>query len=193
MSEISELEEKLVQSQKKLNDLQYEVNAIHMELMRLKDEQGITTPVTPVQPTSPYRQQTAQQQPASPYRQQPVQPQQSGEGYWASQMIGYKGPKTTPAPAAPSVDQPVSNKKPLDTELLVGVKGMGIVASILVFISFILFAMYLIPGLTDTIKMVMMFVVSIVMTGVGLFFWFRKKESLFFLSLGACGVDSFLI
>ena len=29
MSEIQELEAKLVQSQKKLNDLQYEVNAIH--------------------------------------------------------------------------------------------------------------------------------------------------------------------
>ena len=38
MSDIQELEAKLVQSQKKLNDLQYEVNAIHMELVKLKAE-----------------------------------------------------------------------------------------------------------------------------------------------------------
>ena len=38
MSEIDELEARLRQSQKKISDLQYEVNAIHMELMKLKDE-----------------------------------------------------------------------------------------------------------------------------------------------------------
>ena len=243
MSEISELEEKLRQSQKKLNDLQYEVNAIHMELMKLKDEENgapvmsasqaaqleqrtvqqgaVSQPVQqkPVQPQgSPYRQQTTGPQ-GSPYRQQttsqqgtpnkqgqPAQtqqdqlvPGQSGQiqagaqGRFVrpqAQSMQYSGGHTPVQGYAPQ--QPKKPKKP-DAEIMMGIRGMGIVASILVFISFILFAMYLIPGLTEEIKMALMFIVSIAMTTVGLIFWFKKKESLFFLSLGACGVGALYI
>ncbi|SEP76363.1 hypothetical protein SAMN02910369_00572 [Lachnospiraceae bacterium NE2001] len=252
MSEIQELEAKLVQSQKKLNDLQYEVNAIHMELLKLKDEEkaagrvveeqqrqeSVQTEQAPRQYVSPYRQQQVQpvqpgvQQQVQPVQpgvqpqiqpaQQGVQPQPAQQGrpdaqpivqpsvqqtqvpayqpqpkYWESQMPGYKGPKTVPywgAKAANGINAPADNvKPPRDTEWLVGIRGMGIVASILVFISFILFAMYLIPGLTDEIKMALMFIISSGLTAVGLFFWLRKKESLFFLSLGACGIGALYI
>lgn len=115
---------------------------------------------------------------------QPAQPSQQGNG---RPFMG------NPQMAQPYGKQSAGLKKARDAETLMGIKGMGIVASILVFISFILFAMYLIPGLTDTVKMVLMFVVSISLTAVGLFFWLRKKESLFFLSLGACGIGAIYI
>ena len=222
MSEIQELEAKLVESQKKLNDLQYEVNAIHMELLKLKDEEKTQVKQEAQQYVSPYRQQpaaqgqpTAQeqqvvqqqpvvQQPVAAQGQPDVQPSiqpdmqqtqvqeyQPKPKYWEAQMPGYKGPKPD-GYWGPS--DPTTNVKPArDTEWLVGIRGMGIVASILVFISFILFAMYLIPGLTDEIKMALMFIISGGLTAVGLFFWLRKKESLFFLSLGACGIGALYI
>ena len=75
MSEISELEEKLRQSQKKLNDLQYEVNAIHMELMKLKDEEN-GAPVMSASQAAQLEQRTVQQGAVSqPVQQKPVQPQ----------------------------------------------------------------------------------------------------------------------
>ena len=240
MLEISELEEKLRQSQKKLNDLQYEVNAIHMELLKLKEgEQPVQTktepiqsvqPVQSVQPAQPVKQgvqtaqpvnqqqgqpapqsqgkpapqqgvqpqQTQQVPPVSPYRQQQSQSQPANQQQPAGQNSVYG--QQRPVQGQPAmqyiqdtqVQQFKKPKKP-DAEILMGIKGMGIVASILVFISFILFAMYLIPGLTDTIKMALMFIISIAMTAVGLFNWLKKKDSLFFLSLGACGIGALYI
>ena len=70
---------------------------------------------------------------------------------------------------------------------------MAIVASVLVFISFVLFAMYLIPGLTDEIKMALMFIVSFALTGIGLGLWSKKKDNVFLLALGACGIGAIYI
>ena len=80
-----------------------------------------------------------------------------------------------------------------NAEAVLGKNIMGIAASVLIFISFILFAMLLIPSLTDGMKMGLMFFVSISVTAIGLFKWFKNKESIFFISLGACGVGSIYI
>ena len=58
--------------------------------------------------------------------------------------------------------------KPKDLENMIGKSWMGIFASILIFISFILFATLLAPFITDTIKMIAMYVVSILLTTFGL-------------------------
>ena len=57
MSEIQELEAKLIQSQKKLNELQYEVNIIHKELQKLKEESsGQLSGMQPAQSGQPLQQ-----------------------------------------------------------------------------------------------------------------------------------------
>ncbi len=230
MSDIQELEAKLVQSQKKLNDLQYEVNAIHMELVKLKAENPQPQVAQQTQANPQPQHQFIPDAPAmNPNMDQMVSNVQAGnqpnvqqsapntQKYWESEMP-FKNKARVPAGNAPASNGPYRNtpagngpyrnvpagngpyrnaspapQKARDTEILVGIKGMGIVASILVFISFILFAMYLIPGLTDTVKMTLMFVISGVLTFVGLFFWLRKKESMFFLSLGGCGIGAIYI
>ena len=71
---------------------------------------------------------------------------------------------------------------------------MGIAASVLIFISFILFATLMIPLLTDGMKITLMLAVSFGITAAGLIVWFRKnRKSTFFLSLGACGVGAVYI
>ncbi len=202
MSEIDELEARLRQSQKKISDLQYEVNAIHMELMKLKDEgKPVQLKTEAVQKQPVKRQQGAQPQQrqqappvqqGSPYRQQNLDQPQENRPVYGQQGQSQNQPSMQYNQADSQVTQFKKPKKP-DAEIMMGIRGMGIVASILVFISFILFAMYLIPGLTDEIKMALMFIVSIAMTTVGLILWFKKKESLFFLSLGACGIGALYI
>ena len=163
MSEISELEEKLRQSQKKLNDLQYEVNAIHMELLKLKEGgQPVQTKTEPAQPVNQQQrqavpqsqgkpaplqgvqpQQTQQVPPVSPYRQQQAQSQPANQQQPAVQnsVYGQQGQVQGQPVMKYSQDTQVQQfkrpKKP-DAEILMGIKGMGIVASILVFISFII-------------------------------------------------------
>ena len=224
MSEISELEVKLEESQKKLSELQYEINSIKMEMVKMK---GAYTPAQNQQQTSPYRQ-ALQQQPAQqqrPVQQQPVQQQPYAQGQPVqqqrpvqqqpyaqgqpvqSQYVQQQHPvqqqgyaqgqpvqnQYMPQQAAQNRPVPQRQKSAKDTETIVGIKVMAIVASVLVFISFVLFAMYLIPGLTDEIKMALMFIVSFALTGIGLGLWSKKRDNIFLLALGACGIGAIYI
>ncbi len=82
----------------------------------------------------------------------------------------------------------------ISMEEMLGKNIMGIAASILIFISFILFAILMVPSLTDVIKVVLMFAVSGGITGFSLFMWLKKsRKSAFFLSLLACGVGALYI
>jgi hypothetical protein len=84
--------------------------------------------------------------------------------------------------------------KKFNTEELLGKNIMGIAASVLIFISFILFAVLMVPLLTDNIKVILMLTVSLGITAFGLIMWFRKdRKSTFFLSLSACGVGAVYI
>ena len=55
MSEISELEVRLAESQKKLKEVQFEINAIQMELINLKGGGPVTAQQPPEGAMSPYR------------------------------------------------------------------------------------------------------------------------------------------
>ena len=90
-----------------------------------------------------------------------------------------------------SYNQP--NRKTIDTEAWLGKNIMAIAASVLIFISFILFATLLIPKLTEGMKITLMLLVSFGITGFGLYRWFKNKDSVFFLSLSACGIGSVYI
>lgn len=96
--------------------------------------------------------------------------------------------------AAREASREAAQKREIPTEEMLGKHIMGIAASVLIFISFILFATLMIPLLTDGMKITLMLAVSIGITAVGLIVWFRKnRESTFFLSLAACGVGAVYI
>ena len=84
-------------------------------------------------------------------------------------------------------------KKRSMTESFIGKNIMGIAASVLIFISLTLFATLIIPKVPDEVKLVLMFAVSFAVTAVGFAKWFPKKESNFFLILGACGMGMIYI
>ena len=111
-----------------------------------KNPQSYQTASQPVQSFQPH-------QPVQ--NNQPVQPHNSVQ----QKQQGYKQPR-----------------QKTDTEALLGKNIMGIAASILIFISFILFATLIIPKLTEEIKITLMLGVSFGITALGLFKWFKKKK-----------------
>lgn len=80
-----------------------------------------------------------------------------------------------------------------DLESVVGKLWMGAIASVLIFISIIMFATLLLPVLTDTLKMIAMFVVSFGVTIVGLVKLKKNPDSPFYLALSGCGIGSIYI
>ena len=185
------------QMQDKLNFLSVEMMHMSKQLEYLKQESvGQPAPVQqptqqpvvqrPVQPTPVP--QTVQQpvvqkqvQPAVPQQQaQPVAPQPSPV------------PQPTPAvqrpvqPAPAPAPQPTSKS---DLEGKIGKSWMGVFASVLVFISVVMFAAVIIPNLTDAMKMAIMFVFSFGLTAVSLFLLLGKNsENKLYLALTGCGV-----
>ena len=110
----------------------------------------------------------------------------------AAQIPSLQGiPSPTMQQAAPVQTQYQRPKK--DMEKAFGKTVMAICASILIFISIVSIATLAITNLTDTMKMVLMFVISFAFTAVGggLLFW--KKENKWFLSLTGCGVGGLYI
>lgn len=89
-----------------------------------------------------------------------------------------------------TVPQPVMQK---DLEKTIGKSLMGIVASVLIFISLILFATLLLPYFNDTVKMVIMYVLSFAFLGVGLSRLRKDKENKFYVALTGCGVGAVYI
>ena len=77
-------------------------------------------------------------------------------------------------------------------ERTVGKSIMGVAASILVFISLIMFATLLIPDLTDMGKVIIMFSVSSIITAIGLILVICTKSKGFLAILG-CGMGAFYI
>ena len=77
-------------------------------------------------------------------------------------------------------------------EKTVGKSIMGVAASILVFISLIMFATLLIPDLTDMGKVIIMFSVSSIITAIGLILVICTKSKGFLAILG-CGMGAFYI
>ena len=155
-----------------------------------------------MQPTN-YWQQNMQPQPQIQpgiqppnYRQPGPQPQFQGQP--ASSKMTWEQRYGKAARAAQNMNQQGRPAQPAvkdrNLEGLLGKNLMGIAASVLIFISFILFAILMIPHLTDSMKVTLMLAVSIGITAFGLIMWFRKEmKSTFFISLGACGVGAIYI
>lgn len=80
-----------------------------------------------------------------------------------------------------------------DLEKTIGKSLMGIFASVLIFISLILFATLLLPYFNDTAKMITTYVISFVFLGVGLFKLKKDSENKFFVALTGCGMGALYI
>lgn len=91
-----------------------------------------------------------------------------------------KAPQTKPAVAK-------------DLEKTIGKSLMGIFASVLIFISLILFATLILPYFNDTAKMVTTYVVSFAFIFLGLFKLKKDKENKFYIALTGCGVGALYI
>lgn len=100
-----------------------------------------------------------------------------------------------PAPPMPPQEKRQSDNKgvkSMDLENIIGKSWMGIFASVLIFVSFILFATLLAPFITDTIKMAAMYIVSISFTLFGLI-KLRKHHNRLYLAICSCGVGAVYI
>lgn len=87
---------------------------------------------------------------------------------------------------------PQVNGKSFDIEKFIGKSWMGIMASVLIFISIIMFAVVLLPFMSDTVKMCIMYVVSIAFIVGGLVLH-RKCGNLYYMILSACGMGALYI
>ena len=85
----------------------------------------------------------------------------------------------------------IENKK--DLEDTIGKSFMGIFASILIFISIIIFATVLVPLLTDSIKILAMYLFSLGLTAFGMKKLSKNNKNKLYLSITGCGVGSLYI
>ncbi len=92
-----------------------------------------------------------------------------------------------------SVEQKAKQLEKKDLEKTVGKSLMGVFASVLIFISLILFATVLLPYFNDTAKMITTFVLSFAFTGVGLWKLQKDKENKFYIALTGCGIGAVYI
>ena len=80
-----------------------------------------------------------------------------------------------------------------DFEKTFGKSFMGITASVLIFISIILFATLLLPMLGDGAKMAIMYIVSGAFLGIGAYRLNKDKDNKFNISLTGCGLGALFI
>ena len=80
-----------------------------------------------------------------------------------------------------------------DLEKTIGKSLMGILASVLIFISLIMFATLLLPYFNDTAKMVTTYIVSFAFLGIGLLKLKKDKENKFYMALTGCGIGALYI
>ncbi|ORX75105.1 hypothetical protein BCR32DRAFT_329953 [Anaeromyces robustus] len=77
--------------------------------------------------------------------------------------------------------------KKQNAESWIGKILMGVIASVLVFIALVTFAKIILPYLTDPIKIALMFIASIALTGAGYILNRKNPENTFYKALLACG------
>ncbi|MCL2756902.1 MAG: DUF2339 domain-containing protein, partial [Coriobacteriia bacterium] len=135
-------------------------------------------------PASAYQPSTSPYQPPAPTYPPPA-------SLHSTAASAYPPPSTLFPP--PQSFQDFQQKKPSRSmENLVGRNIIGIIAAILVFLGLIFLGVLVIPALTDTIKIILMYLLSSILTVVGVVLTMRKKNY-FTSALLGCGCGSFFI
>ena len=94
-------------------------------------------------------------------------------------------------PPPPAVSRPEPPHK--DYEKLLGKSFMGIFASVLIFISLIIFATLIMPYLTDTMKLFGLYVLSFGLLSAGFLLSQKNPANKFYLAVIGCGIGSLYI
>ena len=195
-------QERISQIEDSLSGLENQVRALRTELNELKESRR-TASVTVPQPTAAYVSEEisapatdlapAVASVSAEYPTQVITAQTS-----ATQKTAAQTPATqttsAPKPAAPKAgtSKPPAKKTASGFEENVGGKVMGIVAAVLIFIGLFLFGSMLYERLGDTARIAILFIVSFLILGAGLFLE-RKRESWFTTSLVGCGFGAVYI
>ena len=185
--------------QDKLRYLEVELQYINNQLKMLKEAQKENKPVN-VQAQRPVMTQKAPQ-PQRPQNPNPVpvmpnpgvsrvysapNPNKDYQMHFEEENQGPKiPPKHRPGNAPARVPRTTQ-----DYEKLFGKNLMGIFASVLIFISLIIFATLILPHLTDTMKMIAMYLASAAVLTAGLLLYRKNRENLFYIAIIGCGAGS---
>lgn len=94
---------------------------------------------------------------------------------------------------APTWNQVIKRAEQKDYEKIFGKNFMGIFASVLIFISLIIFATLLLPYLTDTMKLIGLYIISFGLIAAGFVLVNRNSSNKFYVALIGCGVGSLYI
>lgn len=101
--------------------------------------------------------------------------------------------KPLDAPENSNLNEPLNETHEKDFENTIGKSFMGILASILIFISFIFFAKLLYPILSKAIKILAMYLISGAFTFFGLLKLKKDTKNKLYLSITGCGVGAIFI
>ncbi|MDE5804394.1 MAG: DUF2339 domain-containing protein [Lachnospiraceae bacterium] len=165
-------ENRLLADRKQLNDLIYECRNQNVSSSILNDKiRYLQTEIDYMNNQLNMLKAEMQRQPQVPY----MQPQ-----------------RVMPQPQVPYMQPQNKAAGSKDLENMIGKSWMGIFASVLIFISFILFATLLAPFITDTIKMTAMYIVSILLTTFGLL-KLKKHNNKLYLAISSCGIGAVYI
>lgn len=159
--------------------------------------QGIGQPLPPLQPQG-IGQPSAPPQPQRgplPYGQpQPGRgPLPYGQPQPGRGPLPYRQPLPGQGPLPQGNPQPAASSGGRDFEKTLGTGIMGIIASVLIFISMIIFGGLLLPYLTDAVMTGIMFLLSFSLFGAGYFLLRKDPKNKFHLSLCACGATALCV
>lgn len=98
-----------------------------------------------------------------------------------------------PEASAQKTQRDSYRKRGRDIEKTVGKSLMGIIASGFIFLSIVMFAVMLLPTMSDAFKIAAMFFGSAVFTLAGFMNLKREKYRSFFLVLSGCGIGAFYV
>ncbi|MFV0363672.1 MAG: DUF2339 domain-containing protein [Suipraeoptans sp.] len=191
---ITKLEQDLDRLMKQRNEDQTEINRIHQELMVLKSDKTRTNENVQSSPNDMYTQKPQMNQPVNqqpmnrpPMNQQPVNQQSMNRPPVNQQPVNHQQMNQQPIP-----NYNTQNRQQGSMEGVFGKNVMGIVASLLIFIGLISFAVLIYDKIPDIAKSLLMFSVSIGIGAIGLFLS-RKRSSTFSISLLGCGAGGLYI
>lgn len=123
---------------------------------------------------------------------EPVQSNEMQHNSLQSETLHNAHPETNKTVSGINIHTEVNRKTP-DYEKLFGKNFMGIFASVLIFISLIIFATLVLPYLSNTIKMIGLYIVSFAILCTGLILYKKKPENKFYIALIGCGAGALYI
>jgi len=186
-------QERISQIEDSLSGLEKQVRALRTELNELKETRQVATTVQIPAPVAASVSAEALATDNAAVTATPVAPQKVAAQTAATQTTATQT-TTVPKPATPKADTAKASAKKSASkfEENLGGKVMGIVAAVLIFIGLFLFGSMLYERLGDTARIALLFLVSFLLLGAGLFLE-RKRENWFTTSLIGCGFGAVYI